>query len=332
MDSVASITSTDAIFGVATGFMAAKYLFAASELGVFEALANGPLTLHALSEAVHVAPERLRPLLGAVAALELLVCDGGTYRNTACAQAHLAGTGGEVDLRPLVRFWDQLNYPLWMRLSKVIRSGAPNGSMHQSPASQATYSRGVEACSAPSALMLPHASDYRSATRLLDIGGGTGSWTAALLAAHPHMSGTVFDLPNAADLAREHLRPLIEAGRVQVVAGDFFASDIPRGHDLVLIANIMHALSASRAVDLLARVRAAVESGSRLLLVDFWTDRTGTRPRLAALMAGSFLLTTGEGGAYTEEEGWSWLADTGWTGIDTVELPNAARVLVAVAS
>jgi precorrin-6B methylase 2 len=35
-----------------------------------------------------------------------------------------------------------------------------------------------------------------------DVGGGTGSWTVAVVEAHPDMSVTVVELPAAADIVR----------------------------------------------------------------------------------------------------------------------------------
>ena len=55
-------------------------------------------------------------------------------------------------------------------------------------------------------------------------------------------------------------------------------------------------------LELLRRTRDAVPAGARLLLVDFWTDQTHTQPPFAALMAGEFLVITGEGDVYSAED------------------------------
>jgi hypothetical protein len=44
-----SAITPEPIMKIAMGFMAAKHLFAASEIGLFEALANGPASLEELA-------------------------------------------------------------------------------------------------------------------------------------------------------------------------------------------------------------------------------------------------------------------------------------------
>jgi hypothetical protein len=69
------------------------------------------------------------------------------------------------------------------------------------------------------------------------------------------------------------------------------------------------------------------------MLVDFWTDPTGTEPPPAALMAGEFLLwSEGRGRSYSEEEARRWLAEAGWTPQECRPLAGPQSVLTARAS
>jgi hypothetical protein len=68
---------------------------------------------------------------------------------------------------------------------------------------------------------------------------------------------------------------------------------VPSGHDLLLIANVIHLFQPEVNRELLARLRKAVEVGARALLVDFWTDPSHTQPLFAALMAAEFLVIAG---------------------------------------
>src|SRR5262249_1455400 len=55
-------------------------------------------------------------------------------------------------------------------------------------------------------------------------------------------------------------------------------------------------------IELMRKIRAHVMPGARLLLVDLWTDPSHSQPSAAALMSGQFLLTSGEGQVYSEQE------------------------------
>src|SRR5262252_152989 len=96
----------DPIMRVAMGFMAAKHLFVASGIGVFENLANGPATLDELAAKSGIPRRTLRISADAMVSLGLLECKEGLYRNSAAAAAFLGGKAGQ-DLRPMLRFLDR---------------------------------------------------------------------------------------------------------------------------------------------------------------------------------------------------------------------------------
>jgi cyclopropane fatty-acyl-phospholipid synthase-like methyltransferase len=149
-------------------------------------------------------------------------------------------------------------------------------------------------------------------SRVLDIGGGTGSWSIALAAADPALTATVLEIADVAGVAQEQLRATAYADRVDVRAGDVLSDDLPSGYDAFLLADLVHYFTPETNQSILQRIRAAAQPGARLLLADFWTDPTHTRPLPAALMAGEFAIHVNDGDVYSVEEGSTWLAATGW--------------------
>jgi ubiquinone/menaquinone biosynthesis C-methylase UbiE len=323
------VVAPDPIFQIASGFMAAKHLFVANEVGVFAGLAKGPLGLDELAKHTDVAQHRLRILADAMVALGLLQRRGEQYQNGPVAAAFLAGDTA-VDLRPFLRFWDRLSYPMWTRFADAVRTGRGQSPPQLSEDEQRLYSEGVEAIQAAPAHALPASYDFSHHERLLDLGGGTGSWLLAVLRHYGHLRTTLFELPGAAALARQRLAdtdPLTL--HVEVVDGDFFHDPLPTGHDAVLIANVMHLFSPDHNKHLLHRTRASVADRARLLLADFWTDPTHTDPAFAALMAGEFLVITGEGDVYSAQEVTDWLDQTGWRVIDRKPLAGPMTLIIA---
>jgi SAM-dependent methyltransferase len=318
----------DAIFQVATGFMAAKHLFVANEVGLFAHLTLGPTTLDTLAQRTGVPRRTLRMLADAMVALGFVEKQGEYYQNGPVAATFLSG-GTPTDLRPFLRFWNQLSYPRWMQLEAAVRTDQVLfGFLEFTDEQQRIFSEGVAVLTSGTAQALATAYDFGRHRRVLDLGGGTGSFLVALLSRYSGLAATLFEMPSAAAVARQHLASTPYAGRITVVAGDFFTDVIPAGHDAILIANVVHGYVPDRIHALFQRLRTQVPEGARLLLVDWWTDPTHTQPLFAALMAAEFLINGG-GDVYSAEEIREWLHETGWRLLEQVPVEGPASVIVA---
>lgn len=317
------------IVKTALGFMAAKHLFVANEIGLFEKLAKGSLTLEALAEQTVVPPRTVRIIADAMVALRFIERQGDRYRNGDLAAAFLCGEP-DSGLRPFLRLMNRISYPAWHKLEHAVRSDDASTRFGRFGAEeQQMYSAGVEALTWAAAQALACAYDFSPHRRILDLGGGTGSFLFAILREHHNLLGTLFELPGVASVAEERLSRQPDAGRIKVVAGDFFADPLPNGHDVVIIANVMHCLSKQHNCDLLLRLRHRVADGTRLLLVDLWTDSAHVRPAAAPLLAGEFLVMCGEGDVYSEGELREWLCATGWKPIERKPLSDPLSLIVA---
>src|SRR5262249_792669 len=150
--------------------------------------------------------------------------------------------------------------------------------------------------------------------------------------ANPHLHVTVVDLPTVTPIAEERIAKAGLSARVAARAGNALRDPLPTGHDVCLVANLIHYFGPEDNRTLLRNVRAAVERGSRLLIADFWTDRTHTQPLMAALMAGEFAAHEKHGDVYSVEEGRAWVDETGWrfTGHESLAGPFSLIVAEAV--
>lgn len=320
--------SPEPIMRIASGFMAAKHLFVANELGLFEALGDGPADLDALAARTGLTRRAVRISADAMVALGLLERDGDAYRNGAAAAAFLSGrTPG--DLRPFLTFWDKVSYPAWEGLATALASGPARQVFDLDEELQQVVSAGIEAVLAGPARALPEVFDLSAHHRLLDIGGGTGSWTVAAVQRHPHLRATVLDLPVVVPMAQARIDAAGLTDRVDAVVGDATAGELPTGYDVFLVANLVHYWSPTDNQAFLARVRQAAEPGARLLLADFWTNATHTDPVHAALMAGEFAAHLSDGDVYSVEEVRGWLTATGWGFVEHLSLAGPQSLIVA---
>lgn len=319
------------IFDTATGFMRAKHLFAAAELGIFEALASEAKSLAQLARDLKLPPRTARIIIDAVTALGFLERDADSYRNTEVAQAYLSGRGSQ-DMRAFMRFFNRLSYRRWLTLEDSVRLGrGVSGEFNFTPDEQQIFSEGVAAFTASQAAALPEAYDFSRHRRLLDLGGGTGSFLLPISQLYPHLQSTLFEFPAAASVAREKLRGTQFADRVTILEGNFLTDSLPAGYDVFLVANVVHVLTPEHNQALFRSAREVASPKARLLLLDFWTNATHTDPLFAALMAGEFLVVGGNGDVYSVEEGRAWLDQAGWHFVEHKPLAGPASLLVAEA-
>jgi SAM-dependent methyltransferase len=328
---LATEPSPATIMQLASGFMAAKHLFAANELGLFEALADSPATLDALAARTGLTRRAARISADAMVALGLLEVQDGTYRNGKAAACFLAGPGPD-DLRAFLRFWDKISYPAWTRLAEALASGPPREIFELDDELQQVASTGIEAILAGPATALPEVFDFGSHQRLLDIGGGTGSWSITIAQRHQNITGAVLELPTATELARSRVAAAGLGDRITVLTGDAMADELPAGYDVFLLANLIHYWSAEQNQELLQRVRRAAQPGSALLLADFWTNPAHTEPLQAALMAGEFAVHIRTGDVYSVDEVRGWLDHTGWRFTDHRPLTGPQSLIIAQAA
>lgn len=208
----------DLIFQVANGFMAAKHLFVANEVGLFVALAASPATLDDLAQRTSIPRRTLRILADAMVALGFLERQGDQYQNTPVSSAFLSGRT-PTDLRPALRYWNQLNYPRWTELEEVVRTEqAVFGEFAFTAEEQQLYTEGVEAITAGTARALATTYEFARHRKVLDLGGGIGSFLLAVLRQHTNVEATLFDVPAVAALARQRLAGSPVATRLRICA------------------------------------------------------------------------------------------------------------------
>ncbi|PVG84512.1 SAM-dependent methyltransferase [Nocardioides gansuensis] len=325
------VVTPDRIFAIAQGFMASKHLFAASELGLFEALGEGPVDLDGLAARTGLTRRTARISADAMVAIGLLERHGDHYANGAAAATFLSGQT-PADLRPLLRFWDRLSYPAWQDLAGALGRGRPTHEIFEIDDELVpVMSAGIAAATAAACHALPAAAALPAASRVLDIGGGTGSWSVALASSDAELTATVLEIPEVARVARDALRATAYGDRVDVREGDVLVDELPRGYDAFLLANLVHYFTPDTNRAILQRIREVAEPGARVLIADFWTDPTHTQPLPAALMAGEFAIHVNDGDVYGVEEGGEWLTATGWRLTSHAQLAGPISLVIGEA-
>jgi cyclopropane fatty-acyl-phospholipid synthase-like methyltransferase len=115
----------------------------------------------------------------------------------------------------------------------------------------------------PYADELARSLDMNGVERLMDLGGGSGVVSLALLRRYPHLTAVVVDIANVCAAGREIAAENSMAERITYHAADFLQDELPSGFDVVLECD-----AGRYSETLFRRIRAALNPGGRLVLVD----------------------------------------------------------------
>jgi SAM-dependent methyltransferase len=110
--------------------------------------------------------------------------------------------------------------------------------------------------------------DWSGASRVMDVGGGTGSLIAAILSRNPHLSGIILERDEVVEEARAAIAERGLAGRCDVLAGDLLQCVPGAGAGMIVLSNVIHDWDDQKALAILGNSSAAMRNGDRLLIVE----------------------------------------------------------------
>ena len=310
-------------------FQPACVLAAAADLDLFDALAHRPQSAAGLARMLDADMRGTAVLLDALVALQLLAKRNGRYAVPGGVAAVLTHTGPQSVLAMVQHRANCLRR--WAHLARTVKTGRPaerRPSVRGAAADLAAYIGAMDNVSAPVAdqvIMPLRTIPFR---RLLDVGGASGTWTAAFLRLRPGATAILFDLPDVIPLARQRLKAAGCLNRVTLVAGDFEKDSLPPGADLAWVSAIIHQHSRAQNRRLFARIHRALAPGGRIAIRDIIMAPDRTAPVAGALFAVNMLVGTAAGGTYTLTEVSADLAAAGFTGARLVRRDEGMQSLV----
>ncbi len=282
------------------GFRASQMVYVAAKLGVADHLEAGPQTADALATAVGAAPRPLYRLLRALAGLGIFAeTRAGTFALTPMGRL-LQGRPGSLRSSALL-YGDEVFWSAYGQMLHSVQTGEPAFEhAHGAPLfsylaadqrAASLFHETMREFSDREIAAILASYDFSSFRHAVDIGGGHGALIAALLAAHPHLRGTVLDLEPAADGARRLLADADLAGRARFVVGSFF-DQAPAGGDIYLLKSVLHNWSDTDAIRILRCCRQAIAPDGRLLVIERLIP-PGNEPSEAKLFDINMLVVVG---------------------------------------
>jgi len=145
---------------------------------------------------------------------------------------------------------------------------------------------------------------------LLDVGGGSGIYSSALVAHHPHLRATVLEQEPVDTITRAEIaRHGLEA-KVDVLTADMFANDWPSS-DIILLSNVLHDWDFPEVRLLLGKAAKALAPGGLLVIHDAFIRDDKSGP-VAVAEYSALLMNITQGKCYTPGELGGLLEEAGF--------------------
>ncbi len=255
----------------------------ACELGLPDALADGPRTAAALADGAGLDTDAVYRVLRYLTSKGWFRIDGGGPP-TPASPFGLTTTGSllRADHPDGLRDWARFAGADWMssiwnHAAHTVRTGqsasvAATGQeffafLDANPAADALFDGAMRGGSGLQSKLLVDAIDFTRFGRICDVAGGTGQTLVTVLAAAPAAHGVLVERESVIDRAERELTGRAEARRIELVVGDMFAA-VPAGCDCYLLLAVVHDWDDASAVTILSHVRDQIGLVGRALVVE----------------------------------------------------------------
>jgi SAM-dependent methyltransferase len=269
------------IFEMNQGIFYSKLLHEAIVLGLFNHLEQEALPSE-VARKLQLHPGNTGYFLDGLVSIGLVEKKEGKYKNSGISQEYLI-KGTETYLGDFMLYHDQWNTPLLENFGQVLRDGPPD--QDKGAGDEEIWAQGAYAmvnyqrtCSGPaiSGIIsdLPESLSFR---RMLDLGGGTGLNSLAILSSLPDLRGTLFDRSAVLGVAREYIREYKMEERLAVMEGDFMTDPLGDGYDLILASACLN-FAKEEMVPMVEKIHNALNPGGLFVSIHDGLTHERTRP------------------------------------------------------
>ncbi len=279
-------------------------LHAGVKLDIFTCIGPDTLTAKQVTQKQRLDLRGTTMLLDALAAMDLLTKTTSGYANTPAATRFLSKDSDQYIGYMILHHHHLAD--AWVRMDEAITRGGPirERSSVSSDEWREAFLMGMFNNAMATAPDVANSVDLSGCTRLLDMGGGPGTYAIHFCKANPHLTAVVFDLATTRPFAEKTIDRFSLSDRIRFVPGDYTTDEIPLKPEFeaAWLSHVLHGEGPDQAAGIVAHAAKTLVPGGQLLIHDFILDDTRDRPEFAALFSLNMFLGTESGQSYTESE------------------------------
>jgi SAM-dependent methyltransferase len=322
-----------ALLSVSSAYWRGCALQAGVRLAIFTHLANGKSNIFEICERTGADQRGMEYLLNALAALGLLIKEEDEYRNSMAALNLLCKDSPQYMGHIILHHHHILDG--WAQLDIAVKTGKPVAKRsYGSEIERESFLMGMFNLAMAIAPKIAAQIDLSGRKRLLDLGGGPGTYAIHFCATNPDLSGVIFDRPATEPFALTTVAKFGLTDRIQFFGGDFNTEPITGGqYDVAWLSHILHSNGPTECQDLIDKVMTVMKPGGLVLIHDFILENTKDGPEFAALFALNMLINNPHGRTYSEQEITRMLLESGAKGVfrHAFRGPNNSSIICASA-
>lgn len=307
-------------------------LHGAVVLDLFTRIGDGRMDGQTVASGLKASVDAVTRLLDAVCAMGLLIKDEAGYANTEASRAYLCADSQRY-LGYIIRHHHHL-VNSWARLPDAVLTGKPVRLPIKEKGAEAreAFLMGMFNLAMQLVPQLVPVVDLGGRSRLMDLGGGPGTYAIHFCRRYPDLSATVMDLPTTRPFAEKTIRRMGMAEKVAFIAGDYLQDEIPGRYDAVWMSHILHAESAAGCRRIIEKVFDCLNPGGLAVIHEFILKDTLDGPLFPALFSLNMLLGTEAGRAYSQEQLAGMLRTAGFVDIQRLDFtgPNDSGLIRGV--
>ena len=310
----------------------ANILLSALELRVFSILEKQSMSAKQVANDIKVKLEGAEVLLNALTAMGVLTKNTNGYKNTHVAYKYFCESSPDFKKGTVMLKMDgRGEYESLLHTIKYGRN-LKEFEGEDDPIFRKLFTLAMHERSEKYASKVAKAVTQKKVGKLIDLGCGPGSYSAAILKKDKTATATLLDRAVAIKVARKLFKNQSLYKRLNFVSGDLFDNKFESGYDTVLLSNIIHIYNTSQNKTIFKKINTCLKTGGRFILYDLFLKNSKIEPYDAALFAITMLLYTKTGKSYTFGEVYSLLKNSGFTQIKKTEIGFGSSIIEAIKS
>lgn len=320
------------LLGVSSSYWTGCAIQAGVRLDLFSLLGDQCLDETEMGEMAGTDPRATGLLLDALTAVGLLEKKDGSYTNTPFTRKFLVKDSPAYMGHIVLHHHHILDG--WAQLDEAVKTGKKVARRHYGEeVERQSFLLGMFNLAMGLAPQIASIFEMSGRRRLLDLGGGPGTYAIHFCLANPELSAVILDRPTTETFASQTVAQFNLSERIDFVAGDFTVDPLLGGpYDVAWLSHILHSNSPAQAQLCIDKTVEVLEPGGAILIHDFILNDAKDGPDFAALFSLNMLVGTDNGRSYSRAEIFDMLAQAGVANIvhHPFRAPNHSSVITGI--